>query len=123
MRVANNTTSSVNPENGDPKTGADDSRENLKKTLQDPNTSTPDAMTALHKLFMLDSKKMAAGNASEEEANEYRLIEQLRSGKISEADSEALGSQLGISQERLAELNKQFQPNANHSEPSSLDIM
>lgn len=86
----------------------DDNRENLKKTLQDPNTSTQDTLNALGKLYQMNGAKVVDGTASDEEKNEHQLIDSLRSGNISGPDREKLTSQLGISAERLAEVEKHY---------------
>ncbi|WP_151636029.1 hypothetical protein [Noviherbaspirillum aerium] len=107
MGVAINSGSMVS---GNPiQTGADDNRENLKKTLQDPNTSTQETQNALGKLYQQNGMKIEKGNASEDEKNEYQLIDNLRSGNLSGSDREQFNSQLGINAERLAEVEKQFQ--------------
>jgi hypothetical protein len=89
---------------------ANDNLESLKKTLQNPNTSTPEAMTALAKLYQLDGMKVADGTASYDEKNRYTLIEKLRSGNSTETDREQLASNLGMTNERLEEVHKRFQP-------------
>lgn len=86
----------------------DDNPESLKKTFQDPNASMPDTMQALAKLYQLDGKKVADGSASDEEVNRHRLNEGLREGRLSDSERDQFASQLGMSAERMAEVQKQF---------------
>ena len=86
-----------------------DNAESLKKTLQDPNTSMPDTMNALGKLYQMYGGKVADGSASEDEKTQFNLIDALRSGNIPDSDRDQLATHLGMSTERLAEVQKQFQ--------------
>lgn len=88
--------------------GKDDTPESLKKHLQDLNISLPDAMQVLAKLFTLDSKKVADGNASEEELNRFRLTQSLRDGSLSDSDREQLASLLGMPERYLEKVQQQF---------------
>lgn len=109
MKVSNpNSTNSTGNEGNSITLGKDDNPESLKKTLQDPNTSMPDTMQTLAKLFQLDGKKVAAGDASEEEMNRYKLNEGLRQGNLSDSERDQFASLLGMSPERMAEVQKQF---------------
>lgn len=87
-----------------------DTMESLKKTLQDPNTSLPDTMEALGKMYQMTSMNIKQGSASDDEKSLYGQIEALRSGNMPDADRDQLASQLGMSPDRMAEVAKQFKP-------------
>lgn len=97
--------------------------ESLKKTLQDPKASLPDTMQALGHLYLLDAKKAADGDASEEEKNRLRLNEAVRSGQSSESDRAQLASLLGMSAERMEEVHKQFGVSAEPTEKDHNELI
>jgi len=87
-----------------------DTIESLKKTLQDPNTSMPDTIDALARMYQMTSKKVKDGSASDDEKFLYDQLGALRSGNMPDADRDQLASKLGMSTDRMAEVAKQFQP-------------
>ncbi|MEC4719562.1 hypothetical protein RY831_10400 [Noviherbaspirillum sp. CPCC 100848] len=88
--------------------GTNDNPESLKKTLQDPNASMPDTMAALAKLYQMDGMKVANGTASDEEKDRHKLNDALRSGRLSDSERDQFASQLGMSADRMVEVQKQF---------------
>lgn len=68
----------------------------LKATLKDGNSSASQFSHALSRLQELYGLKELKGTATDEEKETYKLLKKLVTGQISAADTEKLGTMLGV---------------------------
>ncbi|WP_151636172.1 hypothetical protein [Noviherbaspirillum aerium] len=88
--------------------------ESLKKTLQDPNISSKDASTAMSNLSNLYHIKDQQGKATDDEKQQMKLMGDAFMGELNSSDAEKLASMLGMSKEKISEINeKSAKPDHN----------